>query len=129
MWVNHSYVTCITERCLSVHEMRVNCLTKSQLIDAYKCVFMMRVLHKLNAHFGQLGIVLKYKFWIVEKFKPTLKKISTKDFIFKINFKWDMTVLLHKAISHDSRFCGTCDWVHWNASFKMNEIHLTVFSY
>ena len=36
--------------------MRVNCLTKSQLIDAYKCVFMMRVLHKSNAHFGQLGL-------------------------------------------------------------------------
>ena len=36
--------------------MRINCLTKLQLINTHKCVFTMRFLRVLNAHFGQLGL-------------------------------------------------------------------------
>ena len=55
MWVNNSYVTCITERVF--YEMRINCLTKLQAIDTHKCVFMTRVLRKWNTYFGQLGYI------------------------------------------------------------------------
>ena len=46
-------------RHMQVKLMRINCLTKLQLINTHKCVFTTRVLRELNAHFGQLGIVIK----------------------------------------------------------------------